>query len=53
MNTISRVFVATIVLIAGASAQAEEFSWHSNYGEALQEAREAGKPLLVSFRCVP
>ena len=31
----------------------DEIFWHNKYETALKEAKETGKPLLVSFRCVP
>lgn len=30
-----------------------ELSWHTDYQEALAEAKRTGKPLFLEFRCVP
>jgi hypothetical protein len=37
----------------GGREEAEEYGWKLNYREALQEAKEADKPLMIVFRCVP
>jgi cytochrome oxidase Cu insertion factor (SCO1/SenC/PrrC family) len=29
------------------------FTWITQYDQALEEARRTGKPLLLTFRCVP
>ncbi len=29
------------------------FTWITRYNQALEEARRTGKPLLLTFRCVP
>lgn len=34
-------------------AEAIENGWMFNYGQAKRVAREANKPLMVVFRCVP
>jgi hypothetical protein len=35
------------------SRLAEEYGWRTDYRQALEEAREAQRPLMVVFRCVP
>lgn len=32
-------------------AQEDRIYWHSNYNEALQEARRTQKPIFLEFRC--
>lgn len=28
-------------------------SWHTNLDDAIEEARQTGKPILLEFRCAP
>jgi hypothetical protein len=32
-------------------AQDNEINWLGNYRDAVQQARQTGKPILVEFRC--
>lgn len=48
-----RSLLVALLLAPLASLHAQKIFWHDNYPSALQEAAETGKPLLVSFRCVP
>lgn len=43
------VLVLAACCLAPAQQAAEDPPWHSDYGKALGEARETGKPLLVLF----
>jgi hypothetical protein len=36
---------------AGLAAQDDTIPWLSSYREALQQARQTHKPILVEFRC--
>ena len=31
----------------------ERIPWLHNYGEAIREAKETGKPIFLEFRCEP
>lgn len=33
--------------------EAREFGWLTNYQDAKDEAKKAGKPIMLVFRCVP
>jgi len=50
---ISIRFLHPVLLLLGLviSSQAEESqTWHSTYDQALTEAKESGKPILLTFR---
>ena len=49
------VLVLLLGLTASAAAQGRdaEVTWLNNYDIARAQARDTGRPLLVSFRCVP
>ena len=34
-----------------AFAEDDRIYWLSNYGDALREARQSGKPIFLEFRC--
>ena len=36
-----------------AKANADDISWISSYHEGLRQAKVSGKPILLTFRCVP
>jgi hypothetical protein len=38
---------------ASAVAFGQDIRWIDNYPEALSEAKISGKPILLTFRCVP
>ncbi len=40
-------------LVSGAWAEDEPLRWRTDLNAARKEAVEAGKPMLVTFRCVP
>ena len=45
-------FACAVSSFAGAlRAQDNSIDWLGNYGEALQQARQTHKPILVEFRC--
>ncbi|MEM1248076.1 MAG: hypothetical protein AAGA81_06325 [Acidobacteriota bacterium] len=54
-------FLAPVALSLAALAPAsaavnndsDTLSWTKSYDEALQEAKETGKPLFLEFRCAP
>ena len=51
-----RVFRTIAVLAASlpfALSAQDELSWHDSYQDALLEAKEAGKPIFLEFRCAP
>ncbi|MCH8203675.1 MAG: hypothetical protein IID09_00855 [Candidatus Hydrogenedentes bacterium] len=52
---LSNVLLFVLGLTASAAAQsaADELTWLNDYGVARAHARDTGRPLLVSFRCVP
>lgn len=45
----------TLLSCAGDRLQvsADKPTWHSDYPQALAEAKRTGKPLFVVFRCQP
>jgi hypothetical protein len=49
--------VAAVVLLpAAATAQnldPKQHGWHTDYAAAKAEARRAGKPIMLVFRCNP
>lgn len=52
------VFALALVALAGAApptgtASARARGWRTDYAAARAEARKAGKPLFVVFRCEP
>ncbi len=52
---LKNVFLFVLGLTASAAAQnaGDEVTWLSDYDIARAHARDTGRPLLVSFRCVP
>lgn len=34
-------------------AQSDDINWISSYHEGLRQAKVSGKPILLTFRCVP
>jgi hypothetical protein len=34
-------------------AQDDSLDWLNNYKDALQEARQTGKPIFLEYRCEP
>lgn len=54
-----RIFAAFAVMLSFAStfAQAQnapdEIEWIESYDDAIAEARRTGRPLFLTFRCVP
>ena len=54
----TRLALALFVTVTGLGVrfvlpQNDEIVWFEDYGEALRQARETHKPLLVEFRCEP
>lgn len=54
----TRIIVSVSLLLvlslsAYASEQAQSIHWINSYNKALSEAKQSGKPILLSFRCVP
>ncbi len=52
------ILTAILACIAGLTvlplvAQEDEINWLENYGDALREARQTGKPIFLEFRCEP
>ena len=39
------------LLMAGPFPAQDEIPWLENYGEAIREAKQTGKPILLEFRC--
>ncbi len=50
-GTCARILPLLLALCSLAAAQ--RLAWHTSYKEGRREAEETGKPLLISFRCVP
>lgn len=48
-----RIAVLGCALAASLSAQSGDLFWHQNYQDALQEARQTGKPIFLEYRCSP
>jgi len=47
----TRVAIAALALVAMAPQQKGQYpGWHTNVGQAFQEARQTGKPLFIVFR---
>lgn len=48
---------ALVLSLASAFAQAQgasdEIEWIESYDDAIAEARRTGRPLFLTFRCVP
>lgn len=44
---------ACAALPAKAHAQGDSIHWISSYHEGLEQAKVSGKPILLTFRCVP
>ncbi len=40
-----------LALLRPAAGDGEDFAWHTDLAAAREEARKAGKPLFVVFRC--
>jgi hypothetical protein len=38
-------------IIGSAQAQEEGIFWYGDYHQALQKAKETGKPIFLEFRC--
>jgi len=38
-------------IIAPAQAQEDGIFWYGDYRQALQKAKETGKPIFLEFRC--
>lgn len=54
MHPMSRALPALAALALCLAAQdAEGIHWHSNYQEALKEAKATGKPIFLEYRCEP
>lgn len=51
----ARLAAGLVLLLSSAFAQSgdETVDWHNNYREALQEARQTGKPIFLEYRCEP
>ena len=47
------LFLLGLTASAAAESAADEVAWLSDYDIARAHARDTGRPLLVSFRCVP
>ena len=48
--------LASLVLagsVGAAAPRPQAFGWHTDYATAKAEAKKAGKPLFVTFRCEP
>ena len=43
--------LATAFLTAPAQAQDDVVYWHSDYREALRQAKQTQKPIFLEFRC--
>lgn len=53
---VARTILVLVLMLgfrAGAQGGASEITWLDNYEVARAYARQTGRPLLVSFRCVP
>ena len=53
--TIGRLGVCALLISSFASvasrAQSQFITWHTNYQEALQLAKQTKKPVFLEFRC--
>lgn len=47
------VFLGVAAATSQEAGEEDTLSWHSNYAEALAEARDTGKPIFLEFRCAP
>ena len=53
MSLAATLAVAAAIETASAQAPQDEIVWLESYDEALAEAKRSGKPILLTFRCVP
>jgi hypothetical protein len=52
LTTLSLILACLAALLGGAArAQEEGIDWLGDYREALRQARQTGKPILLEFRC--
>lgn len=51
-NTITGILAALTLLFA-ASISAQEVEWVTDYHEGLERAKSSGKPIFLTYRCVP
>ena len=50
-NILSYTVLACAALTCPSCADDNEINWLGSYREAVQEARQSQKPILVEFRC--
>ncbi|MCG8600862.1 MAG: thioredoxin family protein [Verrucomicrobiales bacterium] len=46
-------FALVLLFFTGSLDAQETLTWHTDYDDALAEARRTGKPVFLEFRCVP
>lgn len=47
------LFLGVAAATSQEAGEEDTLSWHSDYEEALAEARDTGKPIFLEFRCAP
>ncbi|MEM9943165.1 MAG: hypothetical protein AAF939_16500 [Planctomycetota bacterium] len=57
-NITAKILLKFAVLFGGIGAQAfaddpDEIFFHTNYADALAEAKRTQKPIFLEFRCAP
>lgn len=45
--------LATVLVGVHLAFASETVSWIESYNEAIDEARQTGKPIFLEFRCAP
>lgn len=45
--------LTVVVLSFGAAISAQEIEWITDYHEGLELAKTSGKPIFLTYRCVP
>ena len=45
--------LAALILTFGSALSAQEIEWITDYHEGLELAKTSGKPIFLTYRCVP
>ena len=49
-RVVSKLLLAAAFAAFSGSAGAQEIHWHTDYKAMIEEARQTGKPIFLSFR---